>query len=136
MKNMENRSIWQVANIHDSNNEMLLDMSDCQELCFFLEKFNWPKYDIVSHDNIDPDEPRNFPGIIFHELTQEMYDYWLNEEYGYVVHLSNNHPSLEEYGYTPRTDSKLIRSFRLHQEVKDTVIPLQTIWENASNIRN
>ena len=70
------------------------------------------------------------------ELTQEMYDYWLNEEYGYVVHLSNNHPSLEEYGYVPRKDSKLIRSFRLHHDVKDTVIPLQIIWENASNIHN
>ena len=117
---MENQFIWQVANVPDSNHETLLNMSDCHELCYFLEKFGWPKYDIVSHDNIDPDVPRNYPGIIFHELTQEMYDYWMNEEYDCAV----------------QTDSKYIRSSNPHKEVNDSVIPLQTIWENASNIRN
>jgi len=118
MENLYQPEVWQVAHIYNSDGEMLLDMSDCQEICYFMKKFNWPRYEIIQN-RCEPENPKNYPGIILHDLTQEMYDYWDKELFGYSVVKDN---------------SDTCTYFVLHEDVKNSVISLNEIWENASKI--
>ena len=120
MENLYQPEVWQVAHIYNSDGEMLLDMSDCQEICYFMKKFNWPRYEIIQN-RCEPENPKNYPGIILHDLTQEMYDYWNDEQFGYRV---------------VKDHSDTCTYFVLHEDVKNSVIGLNEIWENASKIHD
>ena len=118
MNHSDQPRVWQVSSIllANRNFEMLLDMSDCNEISYFLEKFNWPIYSIVRSDS-DENCQLNYPVIIFHDLTQEMYDYWEKQDYAYVY-----------------KQEGCVSWFKTHDHVKSCVIPLEEIWENSSVI--